>query len=187
MESERDDRCPLQGRPAILQTIKLIVLSMEFHQRCQMEKRQLRGTSEKRLCVSMISTRDAFLAVVQPSPAQTITPITASMGVHPFYHQEEGHSDDDHDGVVEHIDGEDEDGHVLLSITSITASMRFHPFHREKRRMGRISRCSSHRRHHCRQHHGRQHHRQHRCQCCHCRQRHGRPHPHDGMRPRLSL
>ena len=155
----------------------------------------------------MISSRDAVLSVVLPtgpalrlkdifegcfsiccpSPAQPITLITASMGVHPFYHQEEGHSDDDHDGVVEHIDGEDEDGLVLLSITSITASMRFHPFHREKRRMGRISRCSCHRRHHCRQHHGRQHHRQHRCQCCHCRQRHGRPHPHDGMRPRLSL
>ena len=29
------------SRAAILQTIKLIVLSMEFHQRCQMEKRQL--------------------------------------------------------------------------------------------------------------------------------------------------
>ena len=44
------------GRAAILQTIKLIVLSMEFHQRCQMEKRQLEEAQEKRLCVSMIST-----------------------------------------------------------------------------------------------------------------------------------
>ena len=127
----------------------------------------------------MISSRGGFLSVVQPSPAQHITLITASMGVHPFYHQEEGHSDDDH--AVEHTDGrhdcEDEDGLVLLSITSITASMRFHPFHREKRRMGRISRCSCHRRHHCRQHHI-------------------VPvvnvmvvpmHPHDGMRLRLSL
>ena len=71
---------------------------------------------------------------------QPITLITASMEVHPFFHQEEGCNDDDHAGafVFEHIngrhDGEDEDGLVLLPITLITASMRFHPFHREKRR-----------------------------------------------------
>ena len=170
----------------------------------------------------MISSRDAVLSVVLPtgpalrlkdifegcfsiccpSPAQPITLITASMGVHPFYHQEERHSDDDRDGVFEQIDGrhdcEDEDGLVLLSITSITASMRFHPFHREKRRTRRISRCSCHRRHHCRQHHGRphpychphrrQHHgRPHPHRHPHRRQHHGHPHPHDGMRPRLSL
>ena len=44
---------------------------------------------------------------------KTVQCTHCAMGVHPFYHQEEGHSVDDHDGVVEHIDGEDEDVHHL--------------------------------------------------------------------------
>ena len=59
------------------------------------------------------------------------TLITVSMGVHPFFHQEEKCNGDDHADafVFEHIhgrqDGEDEDGLVLLilPITLITASI----------------------------------------------------------------
>ena len=84
--------------------------------------------------------RRLLFFLLSNSLPQPITLITASMGVHPFYHKEIGHSDDDHDGRYEY---DSEDGLALLHITLITISIRFHPFHGEKRKMRRISGLST--------------------------------------------